>query len=79
MPMNDANTSVYMPFYCSMTEVPEELREGNGDLYPPEELREGNGDLYNFSPTANFWVNNQVANQAYHRYTSQPFSHLFPT
>lgn len=52
---DDANTSVYMPFYCSMTEVPEELREGNGDLY-------------NFSPTANFWVNNQVANQAYHSY-----------
>ncbi|MDE6754028.1 MAG: C69 family dipeptidase [Muribaculaceae bacterium] len=52
---DDANTSVYMPFYCSMTEVPEQLQAGNGDLY-------------NFSPTANFWVNNWVANQAYHRY-----------
>ncbi|MDE5886780.1 MAG: C69 family dipeptidase [Muribaculaceae bacterium] len=52
---DDANTSVYMPFYCSMTEVPVELQEGNGDLY-------------NFSPTANFWVNNWVANQAYHKY-----------
>ena len=52
---DDANTSVYMPFYCSMTEVPFEL---SGD----------NGDLYSFSPTANFWVNNWVANQAYGKY-----------
>lgn len=52
---DDANTSVYMPFYCSMTEVPVELSEGNGDLYT-------------FSPTANFWVNNWVANQAYGKY-----------
>lgn len=52
---DDANTSVYMPFYCSMTEVPEEVRPGNGDLYT-------------FSPTANFWMTNWVANQAYHRY-----------
>lgn len=52
---DDANTSVYMPFYCSMTEVPLEVRPGNGDLYT-------------FSPTANFWMNNWVANQAYHRY-----------
>ncbi len=52
---DDANTSVYMPFYCSMTEVPEEVRPGNGDLYT-------------FSPTANFWMTNCVANQAYHRY-----------
>ena len=52
---DDANTSVYMPFYCSMTEVPEEVRPGNGDLYT-------------FSPTANFWMTNWVANQAYNRY-----------
>lgn len=52
---DDANTTVYMPFYCSMTAVPEEVRPGNGDLYT-------------FSPTANFWMNNWVANQAYHRY-----------
>ncbi|MBD5308445.1 MAG: dipeptidase [Bacteroides sp.] len=52
---DDANTSVYMPFYCSMTEVPEQVRPGNGDLYT-------------FSPTANFWVNNWVANQAYSKY-----------
>lgn len=52
---DDANTSVYMPFYCSMTEVPLEVRSGNGDLYT-------------FSPTANFWMNNWVANQAYAKY-----------
>ncbi len=52
---DDANTSVYMPFYCSMTEVPVEVRPGNGDLYT-------------FSPNANFWVNNWVANQAYAKY-----------
>lgn len=52
---DDANTSVYMPFYCSMTEVPEEVRPGNGDLYT-------------FTPKANFWVNNWVANQAYGKY-----------
>lgn len=52
---DDANTTVYMPFYCSMTEVPLEVRPGNGDLLT-------------FSPTANFWMNNWVANQAYYRY-----------
>lgn len=52
---DDANTSVYMPFYCSMTEVPLEVRPGNGDLYT-------------FSPTANFWMTNWVANQAYNKY-----------
>lgn len=52
---DDANTSVYMPFYCSMTEVPLEVRPGNGDLLT-------------FSPTANFWMTNWVANQAYNRY-----------
>ena len=44
---DDANTSVYMPFYCSMTEVPEEVRPGNGDLYT-------------FSPTANFWITKHI-------------------
>lgn len=52
---DDANTSVYMPFYCGMTEVPWEVRPGNGDLLT-------------FSPTANFWMTNWVANQAYNRY-----------
>ena len=50
---DDANTCVYIPFYCGMTEVPNELKPG---------------DINNFSWDANFWVNTWVANQAYHRY-----------
>lgn len=52
---DDADFTVYMPFYCSMTEIPLEVRHGNGDMNK-------------FSWTSNFWVNNWVANQAYHRY-----------
>lgn len=50
---DDTNTSVYMPFYCGMTEVPNELKPG---------------DVNTFSPEANFWMTNLVANQAYNRY-----------
>ncbi|MDE6753044.1 MAG: C69 family dipeptidase [Muribaculaceae bacterium] len=50
---DDCNTTVYMPFYCSMTEVPEQLAPG---------------DINNFSFDSNFWMNNWVANQAYNRY-----------
>ena len=42
-----------MPFYCSLTEVPEQLKPG---------------DVINFSYDSNFWMNNWVANQAYNRY-----------
>ena len=50
---DDTNTSVYMPFYCSLTEVPAQL---------------GHGDINTFSMDSNFWMNNWVANQAYNRY-----------
>ncbi|MDE5957734.1 MAG: C69 family dipeptidase [Muribaculaceae bacterium] len=50
---DDTNTTVYMPFYCSMTEIPVELQHG---------------DINNFDMKSNFWMNNWVANQAYHRY-----------
>lgn len=50
---DDANTCVYMPFYCSMTEIPAEL---------------AHGDINTFSFDSNFWMNNWVANQAYNRY-----------
>ncbi|MDE6442887.1 MAG: C69 family dipeptidase, partial [Muribaculaceae bacterium] len=50
---DDCNTTVYMPFYCSMTEVPAQLAPG---------------DINNFSFDSNFWMNNWVANQAYNRY-----------
>lgn len=50
---DDTNTSVYMPIYCSLTEVPAQL---------------GPGDINTFSFDSNFWMNNWVANQAYNRY-----------
>lgn len=50
---DDTNTTVYMPFYCSMTEIPEQL---------------GHGDVNTFSYDSNFWMNNWVANQTYNRY-----------
>lgn len=50
---DDTNTSVYMPFYCSLTEVPAQL---------------ATGDINTFSMDSNFWMNNWVANQAYNRY-----------
>ncbi len=52
---DDANTCVYMPFRSSMTEIPWEVRKGNGDMNT-------------YSDTANFWMTNRVANQAYNRY-----------
>ena len=50
---DDTNTTVYMPFYCAMTEVPSQLAEGN---------------INTFDWNANFWMTNWVANQAYNRY-----------
>ena len=50
---DDTNTSVYMPFYCSLTQVPKQLEKG---------------DIATFSLDSNFWMNNWVANQAYNRY-----------
>ena len=50
---DDTNTSVYMPLYCGMTKVPAELAQG---------------DVNTFDINSNFWVNNIVANEAYHRY-----------
>ena len=53
--VDDANTAVYVPVYCSIDEVP--------NCFSPE-----NGDMYNFSWTSAFWVHNWVANMAYNRY-----------
>ena len=50
---DDTNTCVYMPVYCSLTEVPLQLDKG---------------DIATFSMDSNFWMNNWVANQAYNRY-----------
>lgn len=54
--VDDANTSVYVPMFCCLTEAPWEYREGNGDLLT-------------FSDTSAFWATNIVANQAYNRYS----------
>lgn len=53
--VDDANTCVYVPMYCSVTEVPL--------CFSPE-----NGSMYEFSWTSAFWVHNWVANMAYARY-----------
>ena len=50
---DDTNTTVFIPIYCSVTEVPAQL---------------GEGDIATFSFDSNFWMNNWVANQAYNRY-----------
>lgn len=54
--VDDAANTVYVPMYCRITEVPECLREGNGDLYT-------------YSETSAWWAFNKVANWAYSKYS----------
>lgn len=54
--VDDTNTCVYVPMYCSIQRVPR--------CYAP-----GNGDMLTLSWDAAFWVHNYVANQAYNRYS----------
>ncbi len=54
--VDDANTSVYVPIFCGINEIPECFRVGNGDLLT-------------FSWTSAFWINNWVANQCYTKYS----------
>lgn len=53
---DDADQTVFTPMYCSITEVPECYREGNGDLYT-------------FSWTSSFWIQNWVSNMVYNKYS----------
>ena len=53
--VDDAATSVYVPMYCGILDVPESFREGNGDML-------------DYSPTSAFWAFNRVANMCYLRY-----------
>jgi dipeptidase len=53
--VDDAASSLYVPIYCSVAEVPEAYKVGNGNMMT-------------FSPTAAFWAFNQVSNFAYTRY-----------
>ena len=52
---DDAATSYLTPIYANLTRVPECLREGNGDML-------------HYSPTAQFWLCNRVANACYKMY-----------
>jgi len=53
--VDDANTSLYVPIYCRVTDIP--------NCY-----RYGNGDLYTYSPTSAWWTFNIVANWVYTKY-----------
>ncbi|HOP03185.1 MAG TPA: C69 family dipeptidase, partial [Tenuifilaceae bacterium] len=50
--VDDAGSTVYVPFYCGITEVPETYAEGNGDILE-------------YSDNAAFWVFNRVAHFKY--------------
>lgn len=52
---DDANTSILMPMYCNLTEIPKAVKVGNGDILT-------------FSWTSAFWVFNWVAQMTYNRY-----------
>ncbi len=51
---DEANTSVYLPVFCSVKKAPAQL---------------AHGDINTLDWNSNFWVNNYVANQAYNRYS----------
>ena len=53
--IDDAAQTVFTPMYCSITDVPECYKVGNGDLYT-------------FSWTSAFWIHNWVSNMVYTKY-----------
>ena len=55
--VDDAASTVYVPMYSTITDVPECFKEGNGDMY-------------NYSPTSAWWTYNIVANWAYTKYSA---------
>ncbi len=54
--VDDTYTTCYMPMYCGMTEVPECVAVGNGNMLE-------------YSETAAFWLFNKVTNFCYLRYS----------
>jgi dipeptidase len=54
--LDDTYSTVYMPLYCSMKNIPQSIAEGNGSLIT-------------FSETSAFWAFNYVNNFAYSRYS----------
>ena len=53
--LDDTYSTCYMPIYCGITKVPDEIAVGNGDLLT-------------YSETSAFWAFNMVTNFAYLRY-----------
>lgn len=53
--VDDTYSTVYVPMYCGITQVPEKYAVGNGSMME-------------FSDNSAFWVFNQVSNLAYTRY-----------
>lgn len=54
--VDDTYSTVYVPMYCSITNIPECFAVKNGDLFT-------------YSPTSAFWAFNFVSNFAYSRYS----------
>lgn len=54
--IDDSYTSVYMPMFCGITKIPHYIAVGNGDMMT-------------YSPTAAFWLFNQVSNFTYTRFS----------
>ena len=54
--VDDAASSLYVPMYCGIYQIP--------DCYDIH-----NGSLLEYSPTSAFWIYNQVANFAYSKYS----------
>ena len=55
--VDDAASTVYIPFYSSVTRAPECMAKDNGDMYT-------------YSPTSAWWTYNIVANWAYTKYSA---------
>ena len=55
--VDDAASTVYVPMYSTITEVPNCFAQGNGDMY-------------NYSSTSAWWTYNIVANWAYTKYSA---------
>jgi len=53
--VDDAATSVYVPMYCGIVDVPHSFEEGHGDMME-------------YADDAAFWAFNRVANMCYSRY-----------
>lgn len=53
--VDDAASSYLTPIYTNVNQIPDCLRQGNGDLL-------------HYSPTSQFWINNRIAQACYRMY-----------